>query len=139
MLRFLVILTVILGGVFAMAAANPGLIQSGDTPRPQLSLVAQAAPIDKSAEMQDDRKSLIEKLIREGVFQKVEMPGNLPRVWVRSQFYDLDFDLKQQFISVVFAYYFDGARPSDSVRIFDAKTNKEIGTFSEVSGGLVIF
>jgi hypothetical protein len=55
---------------------------------------------------------LIQKLIRERVFVKTDTPGSLPRVYVGPAFYGLDFDTKQQFVSVVYAYYFDGSNAS---------------------------
>jgi hypothetical protein len=97
---------------------------------------APVATIDKSAAMQADRKKLIEKLIGEGVFQKVEVPGTLPRLWVRPRFYAAEFDQKQSFVSVVYAYYFDGSNVTDSVRIFDSRSGKEVGSYSAVQGGL---
>jgi hypothetical protein len=85
--------------------------------------------IDKSPKMQQARGDLIKKLIREGVFVKTDIPGNLPRVYVGPTFYGLDFDTKQQFVSVVYAYYFDGSGGLDIVRVMDGRTNKEIGDY----------
>lgn len=91
--------------------------------------------IDKSEAKQAGRLKLMEKLGKELVFQKVEVPGNLPRLYVTPRFYTLDFDMKQSFVSVVYAYYFDGKNITDSVRIYDSKSGKEIGGFS-MPGGL---
>jgi len=63
--------------------------------------------------MQGQRKTLIEKLIREEVFQKVEMRGSAPRVWVLPRFALATFDQKQSFISAVYAYYFNGSDDTD--------------------------
>ena len=86
--------------------------------------------IDKSPKMQQGRSDLIKKLIREGVFLKTDTPGSLPRVYVGPAFYGLDFDTKQKFVSVVYAYYFDGSGALDMVRVMDGRTNKEIGDFT---------
>ncbi|MBA2439983.1 MAG: hypothetical protein H0V50_04835, partial [Thermoleophilaceae bacterium] len=43
-------------------------------------------------------------LMSEGIFQKIETPGNLPRLWVRPRFYALDFDTKASFVSVLYAF-----------------------------------
>ena len=86
--------------------------------------------------MQADRKKLIEKLIEQGVFQKIEVPGFLPRLWVRPGFYIADFDQRESFVSVVYAYYFDGSDPTDSVKLFDSQSGKEVGSYSIVAGGL---
>lgn len=99
----------------------------------------QAAPvatIDKSPEKQAARDELIQKLIREGVFQKVEPGSSIPSVWVTPAFYLLDFETKQKFISVVYAYYFDGSDKLASVRLKDSKTGKEVGMYSIAYGGL---
>jgi hypothetical protein len=56
------------------------------------------ANIDKSQTMQEQRKKLINKLINQGIFQKVEMPGSFPSVWVKPGFYSLDFDTKDKFV-----------------------------------------
>ena len=47
-----------------------------------------------NADVQDDRKAFIQKLITADVFQKIETPGSLPHLWVRPQFYSIDFDTK---------------------------------------------
>jgi hypothetical protein len=73
--------------------------------------------------------------VNEGIFTKIETPGNLPRVSVASAFYRLDFDAKKNFIGVVYAYHFDGTDISDAVILLDGRTNKRIGTYS-LSGGL---
>jgi zinc-ribbon domain len=95
-----------------------------------------AATIYKSEGMQQSRKELIGKLINDGIFQKVEVPGSLPRVWVEPRFYALDFDTKEKFVSVVYAYYFDGTDMADTVRIFDSRSGKEVGDYSLVNPGL---
>ncbi len=97
---------------------------------------APAPEIDKSPEMQKQREAMIQKLIQQGIFWKVEVPGNLPRLWVRPGFYQLDWDQKQTFVGVVYAYYFDGRGLTDTVRIFDDRTGKEIGDYSQVNPGL---
>lgn len=89
-----------------------------------------------SADMQSDRQAFIQKLIARGAFQKVERPGQYAHVWVRPAFYDLEFDLKQKFVSVVYAYYRAKDARADVVVLFDGRTNKKIGSFSEVGGGL---
>ena len=118
-------------GIF-VAVVILGMIAQGPTPSPEQrrAIAAAAVQIDKSAEAQAGRKALIAKLIREGVFQKVEVPGNLPRLWVRPGFHALDFDQKKTFVAVVYAYYFAGSKMTDSVLIYDSLTGKEIGIFN---------
>ena len=88
------------------------------------------------ADKQSDRKAFIEKLISRGIFKKVEVPGNLPRLWVRPAFYALDFDTKSQFVNVVYAYYKTQDPRYEIVVLFDDRTGKEIGKYAEVYGGL---
>lgn len=92
-----------------------------------------------SADMQSDRRAFIHKLIARGAFQKVEIPGRYPHVWVTPLFYELDFELKQKFISVVYAYYKGQNPQSDIVVLFDGRSGKEIGKFAEVYGGLKMY
>ncbi len=93
--------------------------------------------VDKSEKMQADRKKFIEGLIQRGVWGKVtSSPGGLPKIWVRPGFYALDFDDKQVFVGVVYAYYFDGKDPLDSVRLIDNNTGKEVGSYNPTLGGL---
>jgi hypothetical protein len=91
---------------------------------------AAGAEIDKSDAAQEQRHALIQKLIDNGVFQKHGVPGNTPRVWVRPAFYELDFEEKQKFVSVVYAYYHDGLDSMDMVIVYDANNNKSVGTFT---------
>lgn len=112
-----------------------GLVANPKLPSGSSGTVVEArkvATIDKSAEMQADRKAFIEKAIANGAFQKIEIPGSLPRLWVKPGFYTLDFDDKASFVSVVYAYYFDGSNSRDVVRIFDSKSGKSIGAYSDL-------
>jgi hypothetical protein len=136
MLKFLGIVVLVLLGVGVVGALT---YQPGAPTVARQEARAAAATIDKSPEMQADRKKLIEGLVAEGVFQKVEVPGSLPRLWVRPAFYSLEFERKEKFVSVVYALYFDGSKQTDSVRIFDSLSGKEVGSYSLVSGGLKMF
>jgi hypothetical protein len=123
---FLIVLLLFAGGAII------GILTGGQPPKPEpASLI-----LDKSSEAQAKRLDLINRLIAEGVFQKIEVPGNLPRLWVTPKFLAIDFDAKQSFVGVVYAYYFDGTDSGDSVRIFDNITGKELGTFT--SRGLTL-
>lgn len=127
------VLKIILGiAAIAILASNfigePTTASDGTEPA---AVIAAEPKVDKSEEAQKGRADLIQKLIGSGIFEKVEMPGNLPRLWVRQGFHDLEFDAKQKFVSVVYAYYFDGSNLSDSVRIYDNMSGKEIGRFDQ--------
>ena len=82
------------------------------------------------ADMQSDRKAFIQKLINKEVFQKVEVPGNLPHLWVKPAFYVLDFDTKSKFVNVVYAYYITQDPKYNIVVLYDSQTGKEVAEFS---------
>src|ERR1043166_6335240 len=57
--------------IFGQWATNTAVKQLREQPP-----ASTVATIDKSPKMQADRKSLIQRLVDQGIFQKVEMPGN---------------------------------------------------------------
>lgn len=85
---------------------------------------------------QPQRWDLIQKLINQEIFIKVEQPADLPRVFVGRAFYSLTFDQKAQFINVVYAYYKTENPRANTVIIKDGYTGKQIGKYAEVYGGL---
>lgn len=91
------------------------------------------------AGMQEDRKGFIDKLINNRIIQKVEIPGSLPHVWVTPKFYSLNFDDKQQFISVVYAYYITKNKKYDLVVLYDSKSGEKVGVYGKVYGGLKMY
>jgi hypothetical protein len=101
----------------------------------QSSLPPQPAKptLDKSEKAQADRAALCTKLMEKGIFKSVETG----KVVVGLPFYALDFEAKQNFISVVHAWSFDGTNKYDTVKVVNVKTGKTIGTFSQ-STGLVL-
>lgn len=90
------------------------------------------------AGMQEDREEFINKQIKQGIFQKIEVPRNLPNLWVEPSFHVLDFEVKQQLVNVVYDYYITKDNKYNMVIIYDSKTGKEIGVYSETNGGLKI-
>lgn len=135
------LLTTAIGFAYFAPKGEPDVQKSpqASTPAPSAKKSAPQPTVDKSEAAQQKRWALIQKLIKERVFLKIEMPGSLPRLWVAPRFHSLDFDTKRSFVSVVYAYHFDGANLSESVRIFDGRTGKEIGSFSIADGGLRLF
>jgi hypothetical protein len=87
-------------------------------------------------EMQQQRLDLINKLIAQGIFSKVEKPASLPHVWITTAFKALSFDDKNTFIGVVWSYYICQDASADIVVLYDNLTGKEYGTYAEVYGGL---
>ena len=67
------------------------------------------------------------------LISKVDVPGSLPRVHVLPRFYALDFDDKTRLVGVVAALM---GRSSEDylVRVFDARTHKSIGRFTQQIG-----
>lgn len=80
---------------------------------------------------QAKREKMIQKLINEGIFQKAETPGNLPHLWVKPAFYALDYDSKQTFVNVVWAYYITADPKYEIVMLYDSRTGKHVGTYSK--------
>ena len=74
--------------------------------------------VDRSPAKQQGRWAAIQKFIEKGVFTKVGVPGSLPRVHVGPLFYMANFDDKQFFLGVVYAYYFDGSSDLDAPASF---------------------
>jgi len=97
------------------------------TARPAVATVS----IDKSEETQAKRKVLIQKMIDKGLITKVATSG---RVHVTPRFSTLDFDDKQKFIGVIYAYVHDGRDEFAIVQVFDSRTNKNVGVFTQQRG-----
>ena len=92
----------------------------------------------KSAGMQANRKKLIQVLMETQVFQRAEVSGGIPRLWVGSRFYALDSGLKQIYISAYAQYVGEGSI-GETVFLYDGKTGIEIGRYSANNGELRIF
>lgn len=88
------------------------------------------------ADMQQNRAAFIQRLIDNDIFQKVEIPGDLPRLWVKPSFDSLDYDTKSKFVNVVYAYYVTENPKYNIVILYDSRTGKKVGTYSEKDGGL---
>jgi len=117
---------VVISAIFGLIVLGSLFSSSGQQKQQkQQKLVQFANPSVTRAE----RKALLQKLINKGIFTKVAKPGSLPRVYVAPTFYVLDFDTKQTFVGVVYAYYF-GENPDGIVAVYDGLSGKEIGAFS---------
>ena len=62
------------------------------------------------------------------------MTKTYPNVHVGDTFYNLSFDQKQQFISVVLTYYYSQSKETLIVIIYDNKNNKKVGSYDAVNG-----
>jgi hypothetical protein len=101
------------------AAATP-------TPPPKLTAADKA--------LQADRKAFIDKCLREGIFYKIEVPADLPHLWVPPRFLNSDFDTKKKLAAIVYSYYITENPKQNLLIIKDSKTGKRIGDYS--SSGL---
>jgi hypothetical protein len=90
--------------------------------------------MDKSPEKQAKREELLQDLINEGVFYKVEKSGDYPYVYVNTKFYFLSIDEKKSFVNVAFTYFFAQNIKNNFLIVKDSKTGKNIGTFSLLMG-----
>jgi hypothetical protein len=94
-----------------------------------------AAPtVDKSPEKQKEREKLINELQQRGVLGNIECRSAGATAVVGRNFYQLDFETKQSFIGVVYAYCFDGTKDFVGIQLRDIRTNKKIGEFSKEFG-----
>jgi hypothetical protein len=127
------LLTKIIGGFFALVLVI-GIIGS-QSESPSTSADQQAnSPPDVDCSTNGDREAFIAKLIAQGYWQKVERPGSLLRVYVMPRFVnEATHDDKQQFISVASAYEICSGGDG-SVSVYDAMTDKTIGSFSTEFG-----
>jgi hypothetical protein len=105
---------------------------------PAAPVRAQALPEDtdqeEEADLQTRRAEFIEKLVEAKVFQKAEVTGTFPRLWVEPRFYTLDFDKKQKCVGVVHAFHAKGNAIKDMVIVYDASSKRRIGTFDVLYG-----
>ncbi len=90
--------------------------------------------IDRSPAMQAKRLKIINGLIKDRVFHKTAMPDKIPSVWVAPGFYDLSFDDKQSFVSVVYAYYFPTNSGDNYLLIKDSRSGNIVGSFNSQTG-----
>lgn len=90
--------------------------------------------IDKSPDKQNGREKLIADLQQRGVFGKIECRDTGATAVVGSTFYPLDFETKQSFIGVVYAFCFDGTKDYVAITLRDISTNNKVGEFSKEFG-----
>lgn len=84
---------------------------------------------------QPERMEFIQKMIKQGVFRKVEFRDTGATVWVDSSFYVLDFGAKQDFVSVVYAYLLTDTKDKFAgVRLRDSKSGNTVGEYHKWTG-----
>lgn len=100
-----------------------------------ISIVIVMVSASAFADAQGDRKKFIDQLIGQGIFQKIEIAGDLPYVWVTPVFQSLDFQTKANCVAVVHGYYINENRNYSVLIILDNTSQSRIGEYSK-SGGL---
>ena len=112
-----------------------GMLAKPKAPQNNIDIARKAA----SDALQQGRRELIDNLIQERIFQKIDTPGTVPRVYVLPAFFVLTFDEKAAFVNVCYAYTF--RLPKSDLKGFDkpmwvynAMTDKKIGSFSATWG-----
>jgi hypothetical protein len=134
--------------VFIIAGCESS-IQDTETSRPEsIYSIAEAPPsrevripqttIREPEGLQTDRRELIQELIGNGIFAKVEMPDTFPRVWVTRSFMMLDPEMREDCAELVYVYYLDGTLMSDTVILKDASVGRYLGFYNAFGGGLRI-
>ena len=123
---------------FPWASAPTYLVHDNDRVYGHVFMATQLKPIvpevDRSPAEQKKRRALLADLTNKGIFIRAELPDNLPRLWVGPAFHSLELHTKETYVSIVHAYYLDASDQHASVRIFDGRTNKEIGDFTLAAG-----
>lgn len=78
---------------------------------------------------QEGRKRLIENLVAEHIFTKVDQRDTGATIWVGRAFYELSFKMKQDFCNVVYAYTATIAEDEFvNVTLKDDRSGKTVGT-----------
>lgn len=127
--------TVILIGVIWFSIVKVASVIDSEPAKSTQATATKSAPTPDPI-LQQERKTFIDKQINNGLFYKVEVPGNLPHVWITQKFKNLDFDSKAKFINIVWAYYKTENPSYDIVVLKDSTTGERIGEYAEAYGGL---
>lgn len=88
------------------------------------------------AGMQEDRLGFMQKMTAMHIIEHTAESNNVVKVKVGKAFYVLDYNAKNKFCNVVYAYYHTKNANVDLMRIIDNYTGKDIGVYAEMYGGL---
>src|SRR5688572_22698222 len=82
----------------------------------------------------DTPQSIVQQLVNDGVFDKVERPGTNPWAWVTPRFYSMSFEQRTLAVAAVHAMYFpDGGDFLDTVSLKD-RDGRTCGTYTTTAG-----
>lgn len=116
-----------------LSMALSAIFSGGDSSKQSANVATPAAPAfatDKAT--QEKRLALIQKLLDQRVFYKIEIPSELPHVYVDRNWYSAAIDDKKAFAGVVYAYYAT-INPRANIVVFkDKHSGKRIGKFTEL-------
>lgn len=93
-------------------------------------------PTTGPSELQAERVKLINKLVKEGVFGEIVIQNRIVKVIARPRFHALEFDTKQKFCSVIYAWAVEEDSTCDLLVLKDSQTGNRIGRFGPAYGGL---
>ena len=130
---------VIIGVVIATGLALAIVLRLSETnsaDQPDRRSAARPGQSAQNAQLQPGRREFIENLIRNGYFERVEVSGEYPEVWVNPEFRLLDLDQQEAYLSVIYEYYAIAEGQSSSVSLHDALTGDELGRYDPTTGGL---
>ena len=105
--------------------------QQSKPPTPPVTKPLAISPLKKP---EPPLKERYEKLLADGVFERVEVIGLYPRAWVTSVFHALDHDAQQDAARTVCKLFFTRDPNSTAVILRDGR--KEIGRYSTTTGRL---
>ena len=117
-------------------ASHPENVFSITEAMPSRDVSIPQSTIREPQDLQRDRRELIQELIRNGVFTRVEMRSTFPHIWVTPSFMVLDSETREDCTELVYVYYLDGTDMSDSVVLTDAFAGEYLGFYNPFSGGL---
>jgi hypothetical protein len=130
-------LTWVIAGIFALAILSAIISRCASDSTTTTAAPTPAAPtptIDKSEKSQAERKRLIDDLQKRGILGDVQCRTSGATTVVGRGFAQLDFEAKQSFLGVVYAWCFDGSQSYVTVTLKDIGSNKQVGVFSKELG-----
>jgi hypothetical protein len=99
----------------------------------------QALAIDKSPPAQQQRKTVIDKLLADGLLRSIDVRAARVRASLRPGFYMLDEPARREYAQIIYAYYFDGSNVNDVVVLRDGRNGNEVGQYNPYRGGLSMY
>ncbi|MDP2127227.1 MAG: hypothetical protein Q8K97_07595 [Pseudohongiella sp.] len=97
-----------------------------EAPQPPAGWLA----LDRSDEMQAQRRAFIDQLQAEGILHRVEKPTRYPRIYVGPAWAPLAVDDKRLFLNSVLTYYFAEDPEADAAILRDRLDGRDVGRYS---------